>query len=225
MGVRSAVTRSAVDKMAPGAAAIGVRQLVHRAIDGVTGFPGAREVAAKALRERGSVDAAIAAVIEQHWRLAGAQGFVTGLGGLAAAAVLLPANIAGLGILQVRMVAAIAHLRGYDLGRTSVRLAALEAVIGEEDLERLVEEKKLPGRPRDVAAMESVPATLLDDVSGHVGQNLVGRVTGKRLAITATRRVPLLGGGVGAVVDGLSTRQVGRYADREFGPRLTVERA
>jgi hypothetical protein len=224
MGVRSAVTASAIDRMAPGVAAIGVRQLVHRAIDGLAGFPGARAVAQKALREKGGVEAAIDAVIDSHLRLAGAQGFATGFGGVVTAAVTLPANVAVLGVLHIRMVAAIAHLRGYDLSRPAVRLACLEAIIGEEDVERLVGEGKLPGRPRDVAAMDRVEDKLVDAVAGHVGGNLVGRVTGKRLALTVTRRVPLLGGGVGAVVDGLATRQVGRYADREFRPRLTVER-
>lgn len=225
MVVRRTVTRSAVDRLAPGVAASAVRQLVHRAIDGFARFPGARQVAQEALSRTGDVEAAVDQVIERHVRLSGAQGFVTGLGGLVATPIALPANLTGLGLLQVRMVAAIAHLHGYDLAVPGVRLACLVAVIGEDDVERLVADRKLPGRPRELANQTSVAADLVDTVCAHVGANLVSRVGGKRLALTVTRRVPLLGGGVGALVDGFATHQVGRYAQRELRPRTVIERA
>ena len=58
-------------------------------------------------------------MIEDHVRYAGAQGFATNLGGLVTAAVAIPANITGLALIQCRLVACIAHLRGYDLEPTS----------------------------------------------------------------------------------------------------------
>ena len=42
-------------------------------------------------------------------------------------AVTVPANIAGLALIQCRMVAAIAHLRGYDLDDRRTRNAILAA--------------------------------------------------------------------------------------------------
>ena len=44
-------------------------------------------------------------------------------------------------------------------------------------------------------------------------------MAGKRLAITVGRRVPVVGGLVGAGADGYATWQIGRYADRELLPR------
>ena len=41
---------------------------------------------------------------------------------------------------------------------------------------------------------------------------LMARVSGKRMAIAMTRRIPLLGGAVGAGVDGWSTYRIGQYA-------------
>ena len=225
MGIRSTATNLAVQTMAPGVAGKAIMAVLHKAIDGLPGFAGAREVAQKELRSKGDVDAAVSTVITKHLGLAGAQGFATGLGGLPATAVMLPANVTALALVHIRMVAAIAHLRGYDLARPGVRLAVLEATLGPEDVEKLLDDRKLPGRPRDVAGMDDVPEKLFDGVAGHAGRVLLGRVTGKQLVLTVARRIPLLGGGVGAVVDGLSTRAVGSYANEEFTPRLSVERA
>ena len=56
-------------------------------------------------------------------------------------------------------------------------------------------------------------------VAAEVASELITKVAGKRLATTVGRRVPVVGGLVGAGVDGYATWQVGRYADRELRPR------
>jgi hypothetical protein len=43
-------------------------------------------------------------------------------------------------------------------------------------------------------------------------------VAGKRVAGSMGRRVPLVGGFVGAGMDGYATWKIGRYADRELLP-------
>ena len=52
-----------------------------------------------------------------------------------------------------------------------------------------------------------------------VASDLITRIAGKRLATTVGRRVPVVGGVVGASADGYVTWRVGRYADRELLPR------
>jgi uncharacterized protein (DUF697 family) len=56
-------------------------------------------------------------------------------------------------------------------------------------------------------------------VANEVAAELIGKVAGKRLATTVGRRVPVVGGMVGAGTDAFSTWRVGRYVDREFLPR------
>ena len=73
-----------------------VHQALERAIRGVGPLDGAAVAADKELAEHeGDVDAAIRDLIESHVRYAGAQGFLTNLGGLVTMAVTVPANIAG----------------------------------------------------------------------------------------------------------------------------------
>ena len=230
MGLRSTLTTMAASaaarRAAPVAATHGVRQFLARSVEGFPGFPSAREVARKQLERTKDVDRAVSGVIEQHVRLAGGQGFLTNLGGWPLLPVTLPANIAGLAVLQVRMCAAIAYLRGYDILDTRVRAAALMAVLGHQEVEDGIRAGVLPGTPREVALGANTPDTAaLDQVTAMVGQALVTRVGGKRATLMVTRRVPVLGGAVSAGVDAYSTYTVGRYADREFPTYTMIERA
>ena len=53
-------------------------------------------------------------------------------------------------------------------------------------------------------------------VAEEVLGDLAGRIGGKNLALVVTKRVPLVGGGIGAVLDGMATRQIGNYAKGEL---------
>ena len=58
-------------------------------------------------------------------------------------------------------------------------------------------------------------------IATEVGSDIIARMTGKRLAVTVGRRVPVVGGVVGMGADGYATWRIGRYADRELLPRAT----
>jgi len=197
-----------------------IRQALHRAIVGVGPLPGAAEAARHLLEEEnGSVDAAVRKVIEHHVAFAGTAGFATNLGGLITAPVTVPANITGLALIQCRMVAAIAHLRGYDLDDPRTRTAILLTLLGEDRVNRQVVAKRLPAPPMAVATAP-VPDPSLDRIAAaEVATELVSRVAGKRMALMAGRRVPVFGGVVGGTADAVATYRVGRYARKEFLPR------
>jgi uncharacterized protein (DUF697 family) len=209
-----------VTKVAPELTAGFVNQALDRAIKGVGKLPGAAAAAdALLLAEHGDVDAAIHGLIEKHVRYAGAEGFLTNLGGLVTMTVTVPANITGLALIQCRMVAAIAHLRGYDLADARTRTAILACLLGEEKLLALIRAKKMPGTPMALATAPVNDPQLSKVVANEVAAELIGKVAGKKLATTVGRRVPVVGGVVGAGTDAFSTWRVGRYVDRELLPR------
>lgn len=224
MGVSRSIGRTLGPKLAPRVAELApgltssfVREALHRAIVGGGPFPPAAEAAAKQLAEQdGDVDRAVHEIIENHVRYAGAQGFVTNLGGLVTMAVLVPANITGLAVIQCRMVAAIAHLRGYELDDPRVRNAILATVLGEDTVSALVARRRMPAPPMALATAPVHDASIDAIVSAEVGTDLVTRVAGKRLATQVGRRVPVIGGIVGLGADGFFTWKIGRYADREL---------
>jgi EcsC protein family len=197
-----------------------VREALHRAIHGVGPLPPAAKAADAQLREqRGNVALAVREVIENHVRLAGAGGFVTNIGGLVTAAFTIPANITGLALIECRMIAGIAHLRGYDLDDPRVRNAILTCMLGEEHVNKLVKKKKLPAPPMALATAPAHDPDLDRIISAEVASELITRVAGKQLALSVGRRIPIVGGLIGAGADGYATWKVGRYADREFLPR------
>jgi hypothetical protein len=206
-----------ITQAAPGLTTSFVREALNRAIEGVGPLPGAAAAADKQLAEQhGNVERAIHEVIENHVRYAGAQGFLTNVGGLVTAAVTIPANVTGLTLVQCRMVAGIVHLRGHDLNDPRVRNAVLTTLLGEESVARLVKKRKLPAPPMALATAPAHDAGLDKIISAEVGADLVARIAGKRLAVTIGRRVPVVGGLVGMGADGFATWKIGRYADREI---------
>src|SRR5215212_2740850 len=175
-------------EVAPGLTAAFVREALRRAIRGIGPLPPAAMAAEKQLTEkRGNVDRAIHDVIENHVRYAGAQGFVTNLGGLATMAFTVPANISGLALVECRMIAGIAHLRGYDLRDPRVRNAVLVCLLGEESVRELVETEKLPAPPMALATAPAHDPRLDAVISAEVASDLVSKVAGKKLAGTVGR--------------------------------------
>jgi hypothetical protein len=194
-----------------------LRSVLELAIDGVGRLPGAKAAASRHLqRSGGEVDAAIQSIIDSHVRMASAQGFMANIGGLAMLPVAMPANLAGVAVIQTRMVAAIAHLRGYDLADNRVRTALIMCLLGGEEVARRIATGVLPTSPMAVATAPVFDAELDAQVAHEVAADLATRVGGKNLALVVTKRLPLIGGGIGAVVDGVATYQIGAYAKGEL---------
>ena len=189
-----------------------VREALHRAIHGAGPLAPAATAAEKT---------DVPGFIEDHVRYAGAQGLLTGLGGIVTATVTIPANVAGLALIQSRMVAGIAHLHGYDLEDPRVRNAVLACMLGREVVDRKIKEHRLPGPPMAIATAPVHDPDLDRVISAEVASELITRVGGKRLAITIARRTPVVGGAFGMGADGWATWRVGRYAAGELRPRAT----
>jgi len=223
MGLKETVGRQIaprIQELAPGLTGSFVREALNRAIDGVGPLAPAAAAADSQLREqRGDVERAIHEVIENNVRIAGAQGFVTNVGGMITMTITIPANVTGLAVIQCRMVAGIAHLRGHDLADPRVRNAILALLLGEEQVHELVRRRKIPSTPMAIATAPAHDPTLDGALAAVVASDIVARVAGKRLATTLARKIPVVGGVVGMGADGYTTWRVGRYADREMLPR------
>ena len=207
-------------RVAPAAMSSLIGQILDRAIAGVGPVKGAPVWADQLLANRdGRLDAATRDAVAVTSSLAGAQGFVTGLGGFLAAAVALPANVVGLAVLQVRLAATIAHLHGYDLDDDRVRLAVLVSLLSERELANQVRTGRLPSNPLGLATAPVYDPELFGIVSEVLTGALVSRVGGKRMAVAVVRRVPVLGGVVGAGVDAAGTWRVANGVRAALPPR------
>lgn len=214
---------SIVPVVAPTPTANVMRYLADYAINGVARLPGAREAAATALgHQKGGTEAAIDAVTRAHTSMAGAQGFLTNLGGMITALAGVPANLAAVTVIQTRMVAAIAHLRGYDLDDPRVRQAVWITLLGHRTVESLLSEGKLPSTPLGVATAPVADDALEQQIAEQVLSSLLGRAGTKQTVAFLGKRVPMIGGGVGMATDGYTTWTVARYARQQFVVRRSI---
>lgn len=70
------------------------------------------------------------ALIRRQKILAGSTGFLTGLGGLMAMPFTIPVNFASVLYIQLRMIAAIAYMGGYDLDDKKVKTMIIGCMAG-----------------------------------------------------------------------------------------------
>jgi hypothetical protein len=188
-----------------------------KAINGISGLDSASEMADDYLRKKnGSVESAISSMIRYQNTKAIASGFLSGLGGLLTLPVTLPANIVSVLYVQVRMIAAIAHLRGYDLKSDQVKTFVYVALTGNSAAEVLKNTGITIGQKIMKSYIKNkLPYAVLKKINQKVGFRLVTK-TGTKAPLVLTKVVPLLGGVVGGTSDGISTFIIAKTAKKIF---------
>ena len=179
------------------------------------GLGSAEQLAARYLTEHGSSEAAIDALIRRQTAFAGATGVVTNLGGIVALPVSIPANLASVLLIQLRMVAAIAHLRGYDVSDDRVRTAAYLCLAGSAGGSALQEAGVALGTRISTRLLSHASGAVLSRIKQAVGLRLVAQAGSSGL-VNLAKFVPVLGGVVGGSIDALVTRGIGAVAKQYF---------
>ena len=210
------MARAGLQRMArPSLNSVMVR-LMDLAIDGVGKLPSVKQMAAKHLEKRGNPELAIEAATQSHLLIAAAQGVVTNIGGLLSAIVGTPVNLTAVIVVQIRLVACVAHLRGYDIDDPRLRTAIAMCLLGESELRRQVQSGRLPSSPLAVATSPVMDPGLRVSVTDSVLNHSLTDAAGKGLITTLGRKTPVIGGGVGGIADWYGTRSVARCARGQF---------
>ena len=146
---------------------------------------------------------------------AGTSGFVTGLGGLITIPVALPANITSVIFVQIRMVAAVARIGGYDLHDDRVKTLVFVCLAGNSAKDIL----KTAGISIATAAakglIKQIPKTVIGQINKAVGFRLITKF-GTKGAVNLGKAVPFIGGVLGAAMDAAATNAIGNVAIRTF---------
>ena len=155
---------------------------------------------------------------------AGAVGFTTNLGGLLTLPIALPANLAAVSTLQVKLISDIARARGYDVGSEQVRTLTVACLAGSAVLDILKDVGVGVGMRLSQQALLGIGGAVLGRINQAVAGRLVA-VAGRSGAVTVARVVPFIGGAISGTVDGLATAAVGAAAKRVFvrAPEVMVD--
>lgn len=169
------------------------------------------ELARRLLEETGTPQNAADAAISLATVLGGATGFLFGLPGFLLTPITLPANVVGAAGVQLHMAATIAALAGHDPADPAIRAACLGC------LEKKVG-RKGRNEPEEEAAVRAGIKILerLIRLAGERAAQGAGWAARKLFLRQLGRRIPGIGGIIGASSDGLMTRHVGRCARARF---------
>jgi len=191
--------------------------IVEAGINGFGVLPSARKVANDHLKDAVDPDSAIASIINWRTAYAAGSGFVTGVGGIAAMPVTIPAGLMASYALGANTAAAIAYVRGYEVDTEQVRTLILLCLIGESAEQVLKNAGIAIGTKLTKAVLQQIPGKVFIEINKRVGFRLITKA-GEKGVVNVAKMVPLVGGVVGAGFDGYFVNSCGRAAQALFSP-------
>lgn len=155
-----------------------------------------------------------------RWQIAkcGASGFVTGLGGLMTLPVAIPANLTSVLYVQLRMVAAIACMGGYDIRSDQVQTACYLCLVGDAATSIIKQTGTKVGEKMFLNGVKKIPGAVLTKINQKVGFRLITKF-GQKGVINLWKAVPVVGGVVGGGLDVFTTNAIARTAVDTFMPK------
>lgn len=167
------------------------------------------------LKEEGSLENQIDSLIRWQNTKAVALGFATGLGGIIAIPVTLPADLAGVLFIQIRMIAAIAIMNGYDVHDDRVKTMIFACVCGSAAAEILKDAGIKVSTKVLNNMIQNISRETIIKINKAIGIRLVTKFGGTGM-INLGKAVPLVGALVGGTFDGVTTNIIGNVAKKTF---------
>lgn len=186
-----------------------------RAINGFGGADSAYQLGKDYLNAKGTLDQQVDQLIKWQVTKAASSGFFTGLGGWAIMPFALPANIASVIYIQVRMISAIAHMGGHDIQSDQVKSIIYVCLLGNGTKEVFKEMGIKAGQKFVKNIIENTSRKMLLSVNEKVSVNIASKL-GSRTLSGLGKAVPLVGGIIGGSFDGSSTLIIGKVAKKMF---------
>jgi uncharacterized protein (DUF697 family) len=187
------------------------------AVEGMKGVDSAQTLALEYLATDGTVRDQVNRLIRWQNTKAGTTGFLTGLGGIIAMPVTVPTNIAVVLFVQVRMIAAIAHMSGQDLKDDRVKTLVYACLAGDAAKEILRDVGIVAGTKITTNLIAKISGKTLTAINQRVGFRLLTKF-GEKGVVNIGKAIPLVGGIIGGTVDAVATNIVGNVARDTFTP-------
>lgn len=142
-------------------------------------------------------------------------GFVTGLGGLITLPVAIPANVSSVLYVQMRMIACLAHMGGYDTKSDQVQTLVYACLAG-ISLDQVVKQVGVKvGMKFANAMVKKIPGQVLTKINQKVGFRLLTKF-GTKGVINIGKAIPVVGGVISGGFDFVETKIIADRAYRMF---------
>lgn len=170
-----------------------------KAVVGLTGVDSAYDLGNSYLHQDGTLSQQVDSLIKWQVAKAATSGFVTGLGGVMIMPLTVPANIASVIYVQIRMITAIAYMGGHDIRDDRVKSLVYICMVGNGAKELL--------KDVSIKASEKLITKTIEKVSAKLAAK-----AGEKGVTSIGKAVPVVGGSY----DAISTRVVGKVAKKIF---------
>lgn len=161
------------------------------------------------------VDAAAKSFIKNQIAKCTTSGFLTGLGGLITLPVAIPANISSVLYVQMRMIACLAHMGGYDTNSDQVQTLVYACLAG-ISVDQVVKQVGIQVGVKTATAMvKKIPGTVLTKINQKVGFRLLTKF-GTKGVINIGKAIPVVGGVISGGFDFAETKVIANRAYRMF---------
>ncbi len=174
--------------------------------------PPIEQLAADYLSKSPDTEAAAKSFINYQIAKCTTSGFVTGLGDLITLPVAIPANISSVLYVQMRMIACLAHMGGYDTASDQVQTLVYACLAG-ISLDQVVKQVGVKIGVKFANTMvKKIPGQVLTKINQKVGFRLLTKF-GTKGVINIGKAIPLVGGVIGGGFDFAETKMI---ADRSY---------
>ena len=141
----------------------------------------------------------------------GTSGFISGLGGIITLPVAIPANVGSVLYVQLRMIAAIAQMGGFDIRSDQVQTMAYACLTGSAVADIIKQTGIKIGKKISEAAIAKIPGKVLTAVNQKVGFRMITKF-GSKGAVNLVELIPVAGGVIGGTIDVASTKIIAENA-------------
>ncbi|MFM1598488.1 EcsC family protein [Streptococcus mutans] len=181
-----------------------------KVIDGIPGQKDIDQFVNDYLSKSADKESAIDKVIKFQTTQAATSGFVTGFGGLLTMPVTIPVNVSTVILFQMRMIAAIAKIRGYQ-----VQTFVYATLAGISILDVTKKFGIEIGNKFAMGMVKKIPGKVLTKINQAVGFRLATKF-GTTGVINLDKTVPVAGAVVGGAFDAVTTRTIAKLAKNTF---------
>lgn len=187
----------------------------EKATTGIPGLDSATDIAESYMKNNESPYEQANSLIRWQNAKAGTSGFLTGLGGFLVMPITIPANLASVMYVQIRMIAAIAHIGGHDLRDDRVKTLVYSCMAGNAAKDILKDVGIQVGKKITQSAIKNISGKTITTINKRVGFRLLTKF-GEKGVINLGKAIPLIGGVIGASFDIASTNTIGNIARDTF---------
>jgi uncharacterized protein (DUF697 family) len=173
------------------------------------------ELADDYIKKYGRTDKAIDKLVKNQLSKNSLNGFVTSFGGFITMPVTLPANVTSVMYVQMRMIAAIALIRGYDLRDDEVQTFVYSCLIGHAVADTFKNAGVQVGNKFALNAVNKIPGKVLTRINQKIGFRFITKA-GTKGTVNLIKVVPVVGAGVGASIDFSTTWAIAKRAKKSF---------